>query len=74
MHYITCADAIRKDVIIFFFFIFDEEANTSVPVEADIENDEELEFFFNDKVRKVWHKQHEEWYFSLHRIQSRFAG
>ena len=52
-------------MIIFFFFIFDEEANTTVPVEADIENDEELEFFFNDKVRKVWHKQHEEWYFSI---------
>lgn len=52
-------------MIIFFFFIFDEEANTTVPVEADIENDEELEFFFDDKVRKVWHKQHEEWYFSI---------
>lgn len=34
-------------------------------VEADIDNDEELEFFFDDKVRKVWHKQHEEWYFSI---------
>lgn len=50
---------------IFFFFIFDEEANTTVPVKADIENDEELEFFFDDKVRKVWHKQKEEWYFSI---------
>ena len=36
-----------------------------VPVEADIEVDEELEFFFNEKVRKVWHKQKEEWYFSI---------
>ena len=61
----NCAGAIRKDVIIFFFFIFDEEANTTVPVEADVENDEELEFFFDDKVRKVWHKQEEEWYFSV---------
>lgn len=61
----NCAGAIRKDVIIFFFFIFDEEANTTVPVEADVENDEELEFFFDDKVRKVWHKQKEEWYFSV---------
>ena len=52
-------------MIIFFFFIFDEEANTTVPVEADVENDEELEFFFDDKVRKVWHKQEEEWYFSV---------
>ncbi len=52
-------------MIIFFFFLFDEEANTTVPVEADIDNDEELEFFFDDKVRKVWHKQQEEWYFSI---------
>lgn len=45
--------------------MFDEETDTMVPVEADIENDEELEFFFDDKVRKVWHKQKEEWYFSV---------
>lgn len=55
----------RKEVDIFFFFIFDEEANTTVPVEADIEKDEELEFFFDEKVRKVWHKQEGEWYFSI---------
>lgn len=52
-------------MIIFFFFIFDEEADTTVPVEANVEVDEELEFFFNEKVRKVWHKQEEEWYFSI---------
>lgn len=45
--------------------MFDEETDTMVPVEADIENNEELEFFFDDKVRKVWHKQKEEWYFSV---------
>ena len=52
-------------MIIFFFFIFDEEADTTVPVEANVEVDEELEFFFNEKVRKIWHKQEEEWYFSI---------
>lgn len=55
-------------MIIFFFFLYDEETGTtvSVPVDdEDIENDEELEFFFDDKVRKVWHKQQEEWYFSI---------
>ena len=46
-------------MIIFFFFIYDEETNTTVPIEAEPELDEELEFFFNDKVRKVWHKQQE---------------
>ena len=53
---------------IFFFFFFDEETDTTVPVSVDeenIENSEELEFFFNDKVRKVWHKQEQEWYFSI---------
>lgn len=28
-------------------------------------DEQDLEFFFNDKVRKVWHKQQEEWYFSV---------
>ena len=52
----------------FFFFFFDEETDTTVPVpvdDKDIEYSEELEFFFDDKVRKVWHKQNEEWYFSI---------
>lgn len=33
--------------------------------DLDIEKTEELEFFFDDTVRKVWHKQEEEWYFSV---------
>ena len=45
--------------------MFDDESDTTVPVEVDVENDEELEFFFDDNVRKVWHKQEEEWYFSV---------
>ncbi len=28
-------------------------------------DEQDLEFFFNDNVRKVWHKQQEEWYFSV---------
>lgn len=28
-------------------------------------DEQDLEFYFNDKVRKVWHKQQEEWYFSI---------
>lgn len=52
----------------FFFFFFDEETDTTVPVsvdDIDIDFNEELEFFFNDKVRKVWHKQEQEWYLSI---------
>ena len=52
-------------MIVFFFFIFDEDANATVPAEAELEYNKELEFFFNDKVRKVWHKQQEEWYLSI---------
>lgn len=48
-------------MIIFFFFFYDNETDTTAPVSVDndFENSEELEFFFNDKVRKVWHKQKE---------------
>lgn len=55
-------------MIAFFFFFYDEETDTAVPVsvdDEDIENMEELEFFFDDKVRKIWHKQEEAWYFSI---------
>ncbi len=57
------------EVIVFFFFYFyDEETDSTVqvPVENVEDFDEQdLEFFFNDNVRKVWHKQQEEWYFSI---------
>ena len=54
--------------IFFFFFFYDEETDTTVPVpvdEKDIVHDDELELFFVDMVRKIWHKQQEEWYFSI---------
>ena len=50
--------------------MYDEDDNTTVPVEAESENNEELEFFFDDKVRKVWHKQQEEWYLSVSDVVS----
>lgn len=51
---------------VFFFYIYDDATDTTVPVSVDdinIEN-EELEFF-NYGVRKVWHKGEQEWYFSI---------
>lgn len=51
-----------------FFFIFDEKTGNTVPVpvdEQDIESEQELEFIYDDAVRKVWHVQEEEWYFSI---------
>lgn len=53
---------------IFFFFVYDDDTNTTVPVEVPDTSslsEQELEFFFNDKVRKVWHSKDEEWYFSI---------
>lgn len=55
-------------IVFFFFYFYDEETDSTVqvPVENVEEFDEQdLEFYFNDKVRKVWHKQQEEWYFSI---------
>lgn len=28
-------------------------------------DEQDLEFYFNDTIRKVWHRQQEEWYFSV---------
>lgn len=53
---------------IFFFFVYDDDTNTTVPVEVPDTSslsEQELEFFFDDKVRKVWHSKEEEWYFSI---------
>ena len=50
------------------FFVYDDDTNTTVPVEVSDTSsldEQELEFFFDDKVRKVWHSKEEEWYFSI---------
>ena len=53
--------------------VFDAETDHSMVIDVDlneITDDRELEFFFDDKVRKVWHKQKEEWYFSIYDVVS----
>ena len=48
--------------------MFDEEDDATVPVpieDSSIKDQEELEFIYDDTIRKVWHKQEEEWYFSI---------
>ena len=48
--------------------IFDGETDSSITIDInldDVIDDRELEFFFDDEVRKIWHKQEEEWYFSI---------
>ena len=48
-------------------FVYDKDTDNTIAVsiEEPIEKSEELEFFFDDKVRKAWHRQEEEWYFSV---------
>lgn len=50
------------------FYVYDENTSSTAPVEvSDIPelSEQELEFIYGDQVRKVWHSQEEEWYFSL---------
>lgn len=50
------------------FLVFDEDTGNITPVPVNLnalDSEEELEFFFDDKVRKIWHRQEEEWYFSI---------
>ena len=65
----TCLECdIRKKVNDFFFFYYDVETDTTVPVpveDLDIKDEQELEFIYDDKVRKIWHSGEEEWYFSI---------
>ena len=48
--------------------VFDELENKSTLVElnnTESISKEDMEFYFDDEIRKVWHKQEEEWYFSI---------
>ena len=55
-------------MVVFFFYVYDQESSTTVPVEVADESlltEQELEFVYDDKVRKIWHSVEEEWYFSI---------
>ncbi len=58
----------RRKVNVIFFYIYDNDTETTVPVPVEnlhIEDEQELEFIYDEKVRKVWHSAEEEWYFSV---------
>ena len=62
------SNLLRKKVNDFFFYVYDSETDTTVPVPVEdlaIEDEQELEFIYDDKVRKVWNAKEEEWYFSI---------
>lgn len=49
-----------------FFYYYDEEKDTTVPMELDDSKLNTSDFeFFNDGIRKAWNSQDEEWYFSI---------
>ncbi|WP_440527415.1 BRO-N domain-containing protein [Simiaoa sp.] len=49
-----------------FFYYYDKEKDTTVPMELDDNKLNTGDFeFFNDGIRKVWNSQEEEWYFSI---------
>ena len=52
---------------VFFFYFYDESTDATTQVSVDDMNltNDELEFFYDDKVRKVWHSREEKWYFSI---------
>ena len=52
----------------FFFYVYDSETDTTVPVPVEdlaIEDEQELEFIYDGKIRKIWNPNEEAWYFSI---------
>ena len=53
---------------IMIVYVYDEKSAKTVPVEIDDETqltEQEKDFVFDDEVRKLWHTDEEEWYFSI---------
>ena len=49
-------------------YYYDSDTDTTVPVSVEktqIEDEKELEFIYDETVRKAWDSKHEEWYFSV---------
>lgn len=49
-------------------YIYNSDTDTTVPVsveETEIKNNQKLEFIYDEKIRKVWNVNEEEWYFSI---------
>lgn len=58
----------KKRVIPQEVYIYDKESNSTVPVsieELEIKDSQELEFIYDETVRKAWNPNEQEWYFSI---------
>lgn len=51
-----------------FFFFYDEETGETGEFEVDdsqFDSEEDMEAFYDSSVRRIFHKQEEQWYFSI---------
>lgn len=58
----------KSGVYIMVVYVYDDKSDKTVPVEIDDEillTEQERDFVFDDEVRKLWHADEEEWYFSI---------
>ena len=61
-------NVLRKKVNYIFLYVYDNETDSTVLVPVEdlaIEEKAELEFIYDEKVRKVWNVNEEDWYFSV---------
>lgn len=59
---------VKSGVYIMVVYVYDDKSDKTVPVEIDDEillTEQERDFVFDDEVRKLWHADEEEWYFSI---------
>ncbi len=61
-------DEVKSGVYIMVIYVYDYKSDKTLPVEIDDEillTEQERDFVFDDEVRKLWHADEEEWYFSI---------
>ena len=64
----SCAALGRAEGGQMTLYYYDSETDTTVPVsveKAQIEDEKELEFIYDETIRKAWDAKEEEWYFSV---------
>lgn len=55
-------------MVIILLYVHDSATGTTVPVTVDelhFEDEQELEFVYDETIRKAWNSEEEEWYFSI---------
>ena len=55
-------------MVIILLYVHDSATGTTVPETVDelhFEDEQELEFVYDETIRKAWNSEEEEWYFSI---------